>query len=177
MCQNLYDISLACLFHYLDYNIRKVSHTFSTFLPFLFYCPCHPLNSTKLLSVRSSVVSMILYPYFLLPTSPNLPQHLTQCTTFSIQSNIFSLASCDPIPSGLFFLGTYFCHQIPNTTLNYRNFSVLCPGPHPIVLERCLLSHGFNYHLGADDSQSYVCSSVLSCELTKFTYRHLHFDI
>lgn len=132
-------------------SITRLSHSLPPYsIPKLY------LNSIKLLSVRSSVVSKILQPYSLLPTSGNLSQHLIQCTAFSTQSNIF--LSCILRLCTLWFnvFDTYFCHHLPSTTLTYRTFSGLCQGPFSIVFDH-LLSH-FDYHLGAEDSQSYVCS-------------------
>lgn len=124
-------IYMTCQFYYLNYNLRKVSYTF----PHYYLLILLLLPSSQLQHLFNKV-SMILNLHFLPPTSLNLPQHLTQFTTFFIQNNIFSLAFCDSALSGFppTILGTYCCHHLRQTTLNNRNSLALYPGPHHIVL-------------------------------------------
>lgn len=129
MYQNLYDLSILLLELQPKESIVHISTLlppYSTVLAIL-STPPHLFNK----------VFMTLNLHFLPPTSLNLPQHLTQFTTFFIQNNIFSLAFCDSALSGFppTFLSTYCCHHLRYATLNDRNSLALYPGPHHIVLK------------------------------------------
>lgn len=156
MYQNLYDLSILLFELQPKESIVHISTLlppYSTALAIL-STPPHLFNK----------VSMILNSHFLPPTSLNLPQHLTQFTTFFIQNNIFSLAFCDSALSGFppTILSTSCCHHL-RQTFSMTGIPQLSTLALIILsLRDHLFSHGFNYHLNGDQSKKlYVQLSPL----------------
>lgn len=121
MYQNLYDPSILLL----ELQPKESIVHISTSLP-----PILLPSPSSQLHIFSNKVSTILNLHFLLPASLNLPQHLTQFTTFFIQNNIFFscfLWLCTLSPPAI--LSTYCCHHLRQATLNDKNSLALYPGP------------------------------------------------